>query len=313
MQVDLVAERPHYRDHILPIWNALPAEVRGTDFGDSIHPGRATGELLLVGGYSDVVRHPHRSVVYVEHGAGQSYVGLPLAAVPYYSPLTVTKQHRNVVAFICPNDEVASRWSRSYDVPTFVVGCPKLDPWHAGLRDQHDPLTVAVTFHWEPTASVWTAVPELQSAFGHYFSRLAEAATRWTRAGWHVIGHAHPRALNVIDFWRSECRDTVEFVHESSEILDRASVLVADNTSVQAEFMSLGRGVVFLNHPAYRRDVEHGGRFWQWPMRTGLQIDTPRDLVGLQLDSVPASTWHPYAYADGHATERAVKAILSLA
>lgn len=311
MQVDLVAEHQHYYDHLLQIWEALPPNIKGINHGVT---GNRTVNIVgdtrvLVAGYSDVIRYPTRPVIYVEHGAGQSYLGLPTSVAPHYSPLTRTKQHRNVVAFICPNDEVANRWTGNYDRPAFAVGCPKLDPWHAKLRGEPEPRTVAITFHWNPPASVWTVVPELQSGFAFYWPALRDATARWRADGWTVLGHAHPRAPEVTDFWRSE---GVEFINESAQLLDRATVLIADNTSVQAECMSLGRGVVWLNHPAYRREVEHCGRFWNWPKNSGLEINSTQDLVALDLDSVPASTWHPYAYADGHAAERAAAAILSL-
>lgn len=312
MQVDLFASLAHYREHLLPVWQALPESVRGVDHGSQL-PGRSH-KLLLVASYVDLKTAHHRQCVYVEHGAGQSYVGLPASVAPYYSPIEITKQHRNVVLFLCPNDEVAARWSRSYDRPAVVVGCPKLDPWHTGLKGEHEPRTVAITFHWEPPASVWVKVPEMQSAFGCYSGILQRACERFIEDGWKVLGHAHPKALALQDFWRKakiEC-PAIEIAESSEVVTDRAELIIADNTSMQAEFMSLGRGVVFLNHPAYRKDVEHGGRFWQWPEKSGVQIDTPRNLVALDLDSVPASTWHPYAYDDGRAAERAVAAILSL-
>lgn len=313
MQVDLVAEHQHYHDHLLPIWEALPAETRGTVHvvGELARP-LPVPRLLLVGGYSDVIRYPGSPVVYVEHGSGQSYHDLPLSVAPFYSPIKPTKQHRNVVGFVCPNDEVAARWSGSYDRPTFVVGCPKLDPWHSGLRGEHEPRTVAVTFHWEPPASVWTQVPELLSGFNTYWPVLQDTISRWVREGWHVIATAHPKAVGVAEFFRSECPKTVEFVTDSADVLSRAAILIADNTSLSAEMMSLGRGVVWLNHPAYRRDVEHGGRFWQWPERSGIQVDTASSLARLDLESVPPSTWHPYAFVDGHAAERAAAAVVSL-
>lgn len=315
MLVDLVAEHPHYYDHLLPIWNALPPDIKGINHG--ITGNNTTVNIVgdarvLVAGYSDVIRYASSPVIYVEHGAGQSYINLPAAVAPFYSPLAITKQHRNVIAFICPNVEVARRWSEFYDRPTFVVGCPKLDPWHSGLRGESEPRTVAITFHWNPPASVWTHVPELLSAFDHYWPVLVQTVKNFKRAGWHVIGHAHPRANSVTEFWRTECSQSVEFVHDSADVLSRAAILIADNTSLSAETMSLGRGVVFLNHPAYRKDVEHGGRFWQWSERTGVSIDTPQDLADLDLDSVPASTFHPYAFADGLAAERAASAVVSL-
>lgn len=307
---DLVAEHPHYRDHLLPIWKALPDEIRGHDWGDGTRQPIPQDRTLLVAGYSEINRFPRNPVVYVEHGAGQSYVGLNPAVEPYYSG---GPQHRNTICFVCPNFEVAERWNARYsDRTILVVGSPRLDAWHAGLRGQVEERTVAITFHWD---AQFTGVPETASAFGHYREDVIRSVIKWRKEGWHVIGHSHPRYPALQQFWQTpEIREAgVEYVHESSEVLDRAAVLVADNTSMQAEFMSLGRGVVFLNHPNYRKDVAHGGRFWIWPNRSGCQIDTGTALQSLDLDTVPKSTWHPYAFADGRASQRVSSWLLSIA
>jgi len=305
--IDLVASEPHYRDHLLPIWNALPAELRGIDWGGG--PAERNGHVLMVAGYSDVKRHPHHPVVYVEHGAGQSYIDLDIAVRPFYSG---GGQHRNVIGYVCPNDEVAGRWQSRYpDKPTAVVGCPRLDPWHAGDRGECDPRTVAITFHWD---AQFTGVPETASAFGYYLPHMVGIIERLRNKGWTILAHAHPRHTALANFWRQpEIKDLgATFVESSDGVLDRAGVLIADNTSVQAEFLSLGRPVVWLNHPSYRRDVSHGGRFWQWPTLGGAQVDTGAELLALDLSQLPPVTGHPYAYADGRASQRAAQFVAEL-
>lgn len=309
-RVDLVAEWPHYRDHLQGIWDRLPDHVRGIDWADGPAAPRSE-DLLLVAGYSDVKRHPHRRVVYAEHGAGQSYVGLAPVVAPFYSG---GGQHRNVILHLCPNQETADRWFTRYPKQrAVVVGYPRLDPWHAGGRGEHEPRTVAITFHWDMP---FTGVPETTSAFGHYLAVLPEVVRIWRDAGWQVLGHNHPRYSAVADFWKQPDLTSlgVTYVNDPARILDRAHVLVADNTSLQAEFLSLGRPVVYLNHPAYRRDVEHGGRFWQWPSWSPTQhsIDTPEDLARLNFDTLSLPNRHPFAYADGNAGQRAADAICSL-
>lgn len=302
--IDIVAEHPHYLDHLLPIWDCLPDRCKGVAY-----TGQAplTDNILMVAGYSDMKRHPGRRFIYVEHGAGQSYIGMDPAVQPHYSG---GPQHRNVIGYICPNNEVASRWNARYpDKPTAVVGCPRLDPWHIGNRGQHEPRTVAFTFHWD---AQFTGVPETASAFPYYLPDLVGVITSLRREGWTVLGHGHPRYRALHEYWVSPDMKDLGVVHvESSDgILDRAAVLVADNTSLQAEFLSLGRPVVWLNHPGYRRDVWQGGRFWQWPTLGGLQVDSGSELRSLDLANLPPVTGHPYAYADGHASQRAADAIL---
>lgn len=311
MRIDAYSSRPHYADHIRHIFDSLPDDIKGKFFVDQNGVRLVSSDSpVIVASFDDLKLNFHRPCIYVEHGAGQHYVGIDRAVAPYYSG---GKQHRNVALFLCPNEEVQRRWKDVYpDKPAVVVGCPRLDPWHIGDRGAHEDRTVAITFHWPAD---FTGVPETMSAFGEYFKVIEhDVIGKWRSEGWHIIGHAHPRYPALADFWQSsDIRNLgVEYVAESADVLDRATILVADNTSLQAEFLSLGRRVVWLNHSLYRRNVEHGGRFWNWPTLGGVQIDTPSDLAHLNLYEIPATTGHPYAYADGHATERAVEAILSL-
>lgn len=300
--VMLTASEAHYRAHLQPIWDLIPEQY---------HHTRGMPTYMLVGGYADVKSYPTRDYIYVEHGAGQSYTDPvdPLNFRSTQSYYSGGRGHQRCALFICPNQEVADRWLARYpDKPVAVVGSPVLDRWH--LSNTPEPKTVAITFHWD---ALFTGVPETSSAFNSYFPRLLEAVRAWKAQGWTVLGHHHPRYKAVGDFWSGPDAKAAGVEPATVEqVLNRASILVADNTSMQAEFLSLGRRVVWLNAPQYRRDVVHGGRFWDWPTMGGLQVDDPADLVGLNLDDVPETAGHPYAFADGHASERASSAIVSL-
>lgn len=315
--IALVASEPHYLHHLLPIWDLIPDSYKaGEVLGqDGRFRTQRTADVLLVAGYADVKRFPRSHYIYVEHGAGQSYgeptdLHLFRSVRPYYSG---GNAHQQCVMFLCPNEEVVSRWLARYpDKPAIAVGSPRLDAWHSGSRCTHEPRTVAVTFHWD---AQFTGVPETKSAFSEYHDGLPDVLRRWVSQGWHVIGHHHPRYPAVGEFWRShELRQIgVEYVADAAEVLDRSAILVADNTSMQAEFLSLGRPVIWLNHSDYRPNVEHGGRFWTWPrLAGGPQVDSAASLAAVDLDSLEAPTWHPYAANDGLASQRAAEAICQL-
>jgi glycosyltransferase involved in cell wall biosynthesis len=101
-------------------------------------------------------------------------------------------------------------------------------------------------------------------------------------------------------------------------VLSEADLLVVDNSSCAFEMAAIGKPVVLLNLPSYRRDVEHGLRFWSHP--PGIQVDHPSELadaICLALKDPPAhrairarAVAEAYAYVDGHASERAATAIM---
>lgn len=272
-----------------------------------------------------------RPLVFVEHGAGQTYDGDPAAADnPCYPGGTGLER---VVLFLAPNQDVAQRWRARYpQAPAVVVGCPKLDAWHSGaaagavtpLRKAepertaapgHGPgvAVVALSFHWD-----CHLIPETTSAWPHWDPALAPLVAAAARSGWELWGHGHPRLWGRIERrWRAL---GVRLVPELADVLDHASLLVIDNSSAAYEFASLDRPVLSLNAPWYRRHVEHGLRFWSHV--PGLALDDPRDLVDgieLALSDPPMAkalraraSERVYAQRDGHAAQRAVAALAEL-
>ena len=329
--IDAYSSLRHYYNHLRPIWDALPAEVRGTfwapsrqePWGQALHRDRDVSRLVLIAGARDGDTIGDSPLVYVEHGAGQTYAGVDS---PSYSG---GPGHDRVVLFLCPNEHVAGRWRAAYpDTRAEVVGCSALDRWHeramvgvdrrAGLTGASSPPsmpysrgpvpTVAVTFHWD-----CGLVPETRTAWRHYDRALPGlvADPRWV-----VLGHAHPRLWGTLKGrWRAL---GVEATPDLDVVMDRADLLVGDNSSALYEFASTGRPVLCLNQPGYRRHVEHGLRFWSHP--PGLQCDTPAqlpDATARALEDPPAArairaraVARAYSQTDGRATQRAVTAIL---
>jgi hypothetical protein len=318
--IDALCSQPQYAHHILPVWFALPPEQRGTfyavdkaaavvraEIGDKFkrsYPPRK-GPLTVVASYADfrVAHRANRKVVMLNHGTGQSYQGT-LKNHPAY----VGGGSRNEVALFLEPGPYAGNITRSKGGKVVEVGVPKLDPWHKFPAEPTEPVVV-VSWHWHCVSGV----PETDWAWPEYKESVVSLSKEVK-----VIGHAHPRAWLRLEKWYREVG--IEPVQSFSEVLQRASVFVADNTSALYEFASTGKPVVVLNSKFYRRDVNHGLRFWD--LVPGEQINYPFDL----RNGIDYTTHHPhltsdisqrvipkvYAYTDGKAAERAAKAILEL-
>jgi hypothetical protein len=307
------ASRPHYFDHLEPIWKALPDELRGESF--SPIPGNPWGSARPV-------RIPHDDLVLVASfvdsrkmaraRAGQTYDGDERARC--HGSYAGGDGHENTVLFLSPREEIAQRWRDTYyDVPSVAVGCPKLDRYAKGRGVNGEAQTVAFSFHWDNPLC-----PESRSAFGHYRRSLAGIIGALRERGWRVLGHGHPREIgHLARVWREL---DVPIVMDQDYVMRHAAVLVADNTSALYEAAGIGIPVVCLNAPWYRRDVQHGLRFWD--TLPGRQADCADDVIDeieraveyrrgdvLQREAAVSKT---YAYRDGSATERAVRAILEV-
>lgn len=264
--IDVLASERHYADHLAPVWQALPRDLRGSFVGPGERPIRST-RPALVASYRDLVtarRLGHRGLVRMEHGAGQSYAGDPRSAChPSYPG---GRDHVDVGLFLVPNEQAADRWRAAYPMRRVaVVGSPRLD---ALPERQADPTTVvAISFHWPCTVA-----PETRSALPYFLAALPALARRV-----RLLGHGHPRAMGrLAPVYRSL---GIEPVEGFDEVLARADLYVADNSSTLFEFAATGRPVVVLDAPWYRRDIRHGLRFWD-AATVGLRVAEPGDLAG---------------------------------
>jgi len=263
----------------------------------------------MVASWQDVqALRPHHRMIYVEHGAGQGYAGDEKSALnPGYST-SGGARHQGVEAFICPNINVAMRWKTA---PSMAVGCPKLDRWvsFAPLHQQ----SVCFAFHWDAQIS-----SEARSAINHYFNHLPELAERFRDQGFHVFGHAHPKWGGLLDdVLRQAGMDVLE---REDELFLNANILIVDNSSIGMEFLALGRPVVWMNAPWYRKDVNHGGRFWTWTNGVPT-VDSPQELLALNLWDVLQNNptmqaqqhvREVYGPMDGQAAQRAADFIAQL-
>ncbi len=313
LKVDLVCSQRHYAAHAFPIWDRLPERIKG-DFHRiraTVNPPADPHRICMVAGWADVapLRGRHR-MIYVEHGAGQSYGGGDGRAAhwPGYS-LSGGSRHSGVIGFISPNDEVAARWQTA---PSVAVGCPKMDSY-LGMTP---PRQRSVCFAWHFDSQV---APEARSAWDHWKDSLPSIVTQLEADGWAVYGHAHPR-------WRGQLDDVMtlmgfEVLLNDHAVFREADVLVVDNSSLGPEMMLLDRPVVWLNAPWYRKDVEHGGRFWDWTKGI-YTVDDADELLVKWPSIIGRPGWTTelqrrlveriYKYTDGSSSQRAADWVTQL-
>jgi hypothetical protein len=274
MKVHALASEPHYARHLDAVFTHLPPELQGERrYGADAHSRELAGvrDLVLVGGEMDIERLPIQRMVYVEHGAGQAYTGIaPRFQTCYHGP---SKHPESVVGYISPRQSVADSWGR----PAVAVGCPVLDSIErvATARRQ-----VGITFHFD----AFKVCPEARSAKAHWVNWLHEIIQWFRDQDYDVIGHWHPRDREGPVLWH-DLGVTAE--HDVERFLAHSSVIVADNTSVLYEAAALDIPTIVLNAPWYRKDVDHGLRFWD--AVPGPQVDHIDELLALDLDDLTES------------------------
>jgi hypothetical protein len=296
--MDAFAFEPQFLDHLAPVWRLLPLDVRGTlrtspallgqaeALGlaaeavdvESIRrlspPPRAApstaGPLAFVTSIGDTKvarRFGYRRLAFMEHGAGQAYVGEQSLAARRHPSYAGGMDREDTELFLVPNDYSARLWRSAYPAARVeVVGCPRLDDLPARAPDGR--TTVAISFHWPGFVC-----PEADTALGTYLSVLPELARRY-----HVIGHAHPKGDWPRRMARRYEKLGIEFVPSFDDVCRRADVYVVDNSSTLFEFAATGRPVVVLNAPTYRRNVRHGLRFWD-AATVGVNVDAADRLI----------------------------------
>lgn len=329
--VDAWANEPHFVAHLAPIWELLPDGLRGRFFASrQVVPfARSLGlDVTPVSGWRPPIqrfRDPRfgpvlvasistantwarsgRPIVLLNHGAGQTYN----VDHPSYSG----GRHRTHIAmFLEPGPHAAEATRKmARGRPVVEVGSPKLDRYHRDGWDRpHNPQpVVAISTHWD-----CRVVPETRSALGEFEHQLDELVA----ANVDVVGHSHPRCANDVN--RMFAKHGIPFVRNFDRILETADVYVCDNSSTLYEFASTGRPVVCLNGAGYRKDVDHGLRFWD--AVPGVQCDPDQSLltaIGWALDDPPTirarrerAVGRAYMACDGEAAARAAEAIIKFA
>lgn len=303
MRVDFASSESHYFDHLAPIWDALPDTVRGSFYvarellphaahaGIYANPQRLVSERpIVVASAADLAQPRRRTkldgdrqgpVIFVEHGAGQTYVDSP------GNPSHPGGSGRDSVAlFLDTNQRCQDLNLGAYpQAESVIIGAPKLDGWWGTEPTPSDePPLVVASFHWNAPTSI-----EAHGAFDFYRDALVRAHAHGERHGrWRLAVHAHPRARRVVAQWCDA--HEIPFMVDFADVLAEAHAYVVDTSSTLHEFAATGRPVGALNCPMYRRDVHHGLRFWN--LVPGPELDEPDDLDAfLDLVLVDVDPW----------------------
>lgn len=329
LPITIYANKRNYVDHLKPIYSALNGralfEASSEDIRDycreqgieaRLHRGVrgvSPGVLVLATVYSSGTMRTFglgKKLVLLNHGSGQGWAGNP------HSSYAGGPRRGQFALILEPGEEPAKRDRRACPKSRVVaIGCPKLDRW----ADYEKPAditrqVIAIGFHM-PTL----VCPESRGCFPYYRPILPEVVAWCREQGHEVLGAGHPTMwANLRPYWESL---GVEPVSDWDAVMERATLYVRDQCSTLYEFASLDKPVVVLNAPWYRRDVEHGLRFWACA-DVGMQCDSPEGLIPAieaalldppeQQEKRRAAVNRVYAHLDGRATERAVEEILSL-
>lgn len=324
--VDVIAAQEHFRDHTLPVYLAMPPEMRGAFYTDrSLDPGvlrgiershlAGSGDITLVSSVGDMRFAQYgdfpRPIAFMEHGAGMTFEDSNGVTLASYSG---SYDRPNVALFLNVNRYVDEKNLAIHPYTQHaIIGSPKMDAWSpppAPPRSGGRKPTVAIAFHWDCQLT-----PGTRSAYDHFRSALPALAAQ---EDFDLIGHSHPRMKYAMEM---ECATYgIEYVPHLPQVFERADLLIADATSAMYEFAALDRPVVVMNAPWYYDEADDGIRFWR--EIPGLQVDDPArltDAVRTALADGPdlksarrAAVENVYPYR-GDAAERAVEAILNLA
>lgn len=290
--IDFLASQKHYIDHIAPVWERLPKDVRHNfyvpegiaDYAKSKLQGSSQylfqyervfpqdDSPILVCAYGDLIaahrNNISRKIIYMEHGTGHAF---GTAAYP-----NGVGKRDYVDLFLAPNDYTRRLIHSVRDTHVEVIGTPKMDIYYGAFQEMQRMTdligvpanpTIAIAFHWGDKHSV---PPESGSAYEHYKNILPELAKRYS-----VIAHGHPIAQHI---YKPEfIRMGIPWIDTFDQVLQKADIYINDISSTLYEFVVTGKPVIILNAPWFRRDVNWGIRFWDYS-DVGINVDEPEEL-----------------------------------
>jgi hypothetical protein len=332
--IDFLASQKHYIDHIAPVWNRIPVELRHDfyvpnniisyaqsklvghgmylfGYGERVFP--QNDYPILVCAYGDLIaaqrNNPARKIIYMEHGTGHAF---GTAAYP-----NGVGKRDYASLFLAPNEYTRKLIQSVRNTRVEVIGTPKMDIYEGvfditqrmiQLIGTPSPPVIAIAFHWGDRHSV---PPESGSAWEYYKDILPELNKRYK-----IIAHGHPLAQHI--YKREFERLGIEWVGSFDNILTRADIYINDLSSTLYEFACTGKPVIILNAPWFRRDMQWGIRFWDYS-DIGLNVNEPEELfsaidttiqeyVSIRLEERRQMVEELYPYI-GKSAERAARII----
>lgn len=291
MRLDFFTRQKYIVDTLAPIWKKFPEAMRGRfylgpqafeyaaqvlgDDGLVLFEGASPeGDYpILTAAYGDmakIARAGERKIVLMQHGIGHTF------GTPAYA--NGGGRNDAVDLWLAPNGVVASKILDVRQARIEIVGSPKTDQFvhfrgwadHGVLQELSNGKETVIGFscHWGARTM---KPPELASAWEIYHPFLADLARRYK-----VLGHSHP--ITAAERKPIFERAGVEYVERWQDVVERADIYINDISSTLYEFLLTGKPVIVLNAPWYRRNVEHGIRFWE-ASDVGINVNYPDELI----------------------------------
>lgn len=264
----------HYLDHLSVVWAELGI-YRGQLWSGckTNHPVTGVVSIIprefipwtkqfnpaqwwLVASFQDVsslYSAGFRNIIMMEHGMGQSYMGV--SDPSYIGP----GRNQYVKAYWMPNPRAQKLQQYFTQKPVELLPAlriQKLRKIRIEERQKQEKPVVVVSFHGHSNQC-----PEMRSTWNEWLNNGSLAALKSLETI-EVVGHAHPTARReLFEMWNKLEMPTIE---SFDDVIRYADAYVVDNSSTLFEAAGCGLPVALLNGGIYRPAVMHGLRFWEY-------------------------------------------------
>ena len=249
--------------------------------------------VLLVLSYSwvNVLNKAKLDTIFLEHGAGQTYITDNIS--------WNRGECQYIKLALVPNGHCAKAFEKS-NIEAQIIGCPKIRDDYE-FSENEKPLVV-FSWHWE-----CKVLPETLGSFDYWKDEILNLKDKF-----NIAIHAHPVMSRRVALWCK--RNDLRFIKQFDDVVKEADLYCMDNSSTLFEFARIGKPVLVLNPPWFRRDVEHGLRFWELSNIgvncndvSELEVCLEKALKNQNYNSNLSNVVYPYIGKE--ATEKAVEAI----